>query len=62
MVVFKVPGDDGLERGDESVNAPLLPGGDGSARSNMVELEELEQVEGMGGVKGTLMDGIANVG
>ena len=60
--VFKVPGDDLDHGGDEtSLNAPLLPRS--MDRSGMMELEELERSQGTGeaGVKGTLMDGIANV-
>jgi hypothetical protein len=59
--VFKQPGDDD-ERYDReaSTSAPLL-GGEATP-SRMEELEALERSEGpQEGVKGTLMDGIANV-
>ena len=75
MTVFKAPGDvDGSplkdpqdhrehhEDQDHSDSIPLLHGG--QRRSSLVdELEELEHAEGPngGGVKGTLLDGIANV-
>ncbi|KAK1925556.1 amino acid transporter [Papiliotrema laurentii] len=74
-VLFKAPGDvdgsplkdpqdhrDHHEDQDHSDSIPLLPGG--QRRSSLVdELEELEHAEGPngGGVKGTLLDGIANM-
>lgn len=59
--MFKVPGDDDDRYDREaSTSAPLLGG---ELRGNRVEqMEELERSEGpQEGVKGTLMDGIANV-
>lgn len=59
--MFKVPGDDEETYDREtSTSAPLL-GGEATG-SRMEELEALERSEGpQEGVKGTLMDGIANV-
>jgi hypothetical protein len=62
-LVFKAPGEerDGID--DLSSSVPLLQGGiERIRRPEDDELEELVEIEGpKTGVRGTMMDGIANV-
>jgi hypothetical protein len=61
--VFKVPGEDVEDNEELSTDAPLLHGGTRRIqRLEDDELEELMNTDGpKSGVKGTMMDGIANV-